>query len=67
VCIAAWGHDNSDAFSETIAGGAAEIQRNIIAGRVLGCLKALGKIPWGSYGVPRIFNMRGPHTSQVSP
>lgn len=32
-----WGHDYLDAFSETIAGGTAEIQRNIIAERVL-CL-----------------------------
>ena len=31
-----WGHDYLYAFSETIAGGAAEIQRNIIAERVLG-------------------------------
>ncbi|MBL8271766.1 acyl-CoA dehydrogenase family protein, partial [Steroidobacter sp.] len=31
-----WGHDYLDAFSETIAGGTAEIQRNIIAERVLG-------------------------------
>jgi alkylation response protein AidB-like acyl-CoA dehydrogenase len=30
-----WGHDYLDAFSETIAGGTAEIQRNIIAERVL--------------------------------
>jgi len=30
-----WGHDYLDAFSETIAGGSAEIQRNIIAERVL--------------------------------
>ena len=37
--IAAWGHDYLDAFSETIAGGAAEIQRNIIAERVLGLPK----------------------------
>jgi alkylation response protein AidB-like acyl-CoA dehydrogenase len=36
---AAWGHDYLDAFSETIAGGAAEIQRNIIAERVLGLPK----------------------------
>jgi len=34
-----WGHDYLDAFSETIAGGAAEIQRNIIAERVLGLPK----------------------------
>jgi alkylation response protein AidB-like acyl-CoA dehydrogenase len=31
-----WAHDYLDAFSETIAGGTAEIQRNIIAERVLG-------------------------------
>jgi len=31
-----WGHDYLDAFSETIAGGTAEIQRNIIGERVLG-------------------------------
>jgi alkylation response protein AidB-like acyl-CoA dehydrogenase len=37
--VAAWGHDYLDAFSETIAGGAAEIQRNIIAERVLGLPK----------------------------
>ena len=35
----AWGHDYLDAFSETIAGGTAEIQRNIIAERVLGLPK----------------------------
>ena len=34
-----WGHDYLDTFSETIAGGAAEIQRNIIAERVLGLPK----------------------------
>jgi alkylation response protein AidB-like acyl-CoA dehydrogenase len=34
-----WGHDYLDAFSETIAGGAAEIQRDIIAERVLGLPK----------------------------
>ena len=34
-----WGHDYLDAFSETIAGGRAEIQRNIIAERVLGLPK----------------------------
>jgi alkylation response protein AidB-like acyl-CoA dehydrogenase len=34
-----WGHDYLDAFSETIAGGTAEIQRNIIAERVLGLPK----------------------------
>jgi alkylation response protein AidB-like acyl-CoA dehydrogenase len=31
-----WGHDYLDAYSETIAGGTAEIQRDIIAERVLG-------------------------------
>jgi len=31
-----WAHDYLDAFSETIAGGTAEIQRNIIGERVLG-------------------------------
>jgi alkylation response protein AidB-like acyl-CoA dehydrogenase len=31
-----WGHEYLHAFSETIAGGTAEIQRNIIAERVLG-------------------------------
>jgi alkylation response protein AidB-like acyl-CoA dehydrogenase len=36
-----WGHDYLDAFSETIAGGTAEIQRNIIAERVLGLPKGL--------------------------
>ncbi|HMK84496.1 MAG TPA: acyl-CoA dehydrogenase family protein [Steroidobacteraceae bacterium] len=34
-----WGHDYLDVFSETIAGGTAEIQRNIIAERVLGLPK----------------------------
>jgi alkylation response protein AidB-like acyl-CoA dehydrogenase len=34
-----WGHDYLDSFSETIAGGTAEIQRNIIAERVLGLPK----------------------------
>jgi len=34
-----WGQDYLDAFSETIAGGTAEIQRNIIAERVLGLPK----------------------------
>lgn len=34
-----WGHDYLEAFSETIAGGTAEIQRNIIAERVLGLPK----------------------------
>ncbi len=34
-----WGHDYLHAFSETIAGGTAEIQRNIIAERVLGLPK----------------------------
>ena len=34
-----WGHDYLDAFSETIAGGTAEIQRNIIGERVLGLPK----------------------------
>ena len=31
-----WGFDYLDGFSETIAGGTAEIQRNIIGERVLG-------------------------------
>ena len=35
----AWGYDYLDAFSETIAGGTAEIQRNIIGERVLGLPK----------------------------
>ena len=39
VGMHAWGHDYLDAFSETIAGGTAEIQRNIIAERVLGLPK----------------------------
>jgi alkylation response protein AidB-like acyl-CoA dehydrogenase len=39
VGMRGWGHDYLDAFSETIAGGAAEIQRNIIAERVLGLPK----------------------------
>jgi alkylation response protein AidB-like acyl-CoA dehydrogenase len=34
-----WAHDYLDAFSETIAGGTAEIQRNIIGERVLGLPK----------------------------
>ena len=34
-----WGYDYLHSFSETIAGGAAEIQRNIIAERVLGLPK----------------------------
>ena len=34
-----WGYDYLDAFSETIAGGTAEIQRNIIGERVLGLAK----------------------------
>ena len=34
-----WAHDDLDAFSETIAGGAADIQRTIIAERVLGLPK----------------------------
>jgi alkylation response protein AidB-like acyl-CoA dehydrogenase len=34
-----WGHDYLDAFSETIAGGTAEIQRDIIGERVLGLPK----------------------------
>jgi alkylation response protein AidB-like acyl-CoA dehydrogenase len=34
-----WAHDYLDAFSETIAGGTVEIQRNIIAERVLGLPK----------------------------
>ncbi|TKT78378.1 acyl-CoA dehydrogenase family protein [Aquamicrobium sp. LC103] len=32
----AWTHDYLESYSETIAGGAAEIQRNIIAERILG-------------------------------
>ena len=39
VGLHGWGHDYLDAFSETIAGGTAEIQRNIIAERVLGLPK----------------------------
>jgi alkylation response protein AidB-like acyl-CoA dehydrogenase len=39
VATHGWGHDYLDAFSETIAGGTAEIQRNIIAERVLGLPK----------------------------
>ena len=35
-----WAHDYLDAFSETIAGGTAEIQRNIIGERVLGLPKS---------------------------
>jgi alkylation response protein AidB-like acyl-CoA dehydrogenase len=31
-----WTHDYLEAYSETIAGGTAEIQRNIIAERMLG-------------------------------
>jgi alkylation response protein AidB-like acyl-CoA dehydrogenase len=31
-----WAHDYLDYFSETIAGGTAEIQRNVIGERVLG-------------------------------
>jgi alkylation response protein AidB-like acyl-CoA dehydrogenase len=34
-----WGHDYLDVFSETIAGGTAEIQRDIIGERVLGLPK----------------------------
>lgn len=34
-----WGRDYLDAFSETIAGGTAEIQRNIVAERLLGLPK----------------------------
>jgi alkylation response protein AidB-like acyl-CoA dehydrogenase len=32
----AWSHDYLESYSETIAGGTAEIQRNIIAERILG-------------------------------
>jgi alkylation response protein AidB-like acyl-CoA dehydrogenase len=39
VAVHGWGHDYMFAFSETIAGGTAEIQRNIIAERVLGLPK----------------------------
>jgi len=39
VDVHGWGHDYMFAFSETIAGGTAEIQRNIIAERVLGLPK----------------------------
>ena len=39
VAPGGWGHDYLDAFSETIAGGTAEVQRNIIAERVLGLPK----------------------------
>lgn len=31
-----WTHDYLESYSETIAGGTAEIQRNIIAERILG-------------------------------
>ena len=31
----AWSHDYLEAYSETIAGGTAEVQRNIIAERIL--------------------------------
>ena len=34
-----WGYEYLHAFTETIAGGTAEIQRNIIAERVLGLPK----------------------------
>jgi alkylation response protein AidB-like acyl-CoA dehydrogenase len=34
-----WAFEYLDAFSETIAGGTAEIQRNIIGERVLGLPK----------------------------
>jgi len=34
-----WGYEYLHGFSETIAGGTAEIQRNIIAERVLGLPK----------------------------
>jgi alkylation response protein AidB-like acyl-CoA dehydrogenase len=39
VGLHGWAHDYLDAFSETIAGGTAEIQRNIIGERVLGLPK----------------------------
>lgn len=39
VGLHGWAHDYLDVFSETIAGGTAEIQRNIIAERVLGLPK----------------------------
>jgi len=32
----AWTHEYLESYSETIAGGTAEIQRNIIAERILG-------------------------------
>ena len=35
----AWTHDYLESYSETIAGGTAEIQRNIIAERILGLLR----------------------------
>jgi alkylation response protein AidB-like acyl-CoA dehydrogenase len=39
VGLHGWNHDYLDAFSETIAGGTAEIQRNIIGERLLGLPK----------------------------